>query len=210
MFSQKIHSSGWAIWLGWVLLSTSGWFVVTVLSMLLPTNLDEIFSVAAYNIIWALFLLVLGAVIAATQWLVLRQFFTGAVRWVVAGSLGMMVGQMVAFPLKLRDLYVGTSGFQLDEISYGAVLGGFLGFTQWLVMRTWVRRAGWWVLGSTIGWTLGMTVGEFLPLNWNSSSASIIYGTITTAIPIALTGVVLVLLLKTGLHIEPRLGISTG
>lgn len=195
MFSQKIHSSGWAIWLQWVLLSMSGWFAVTILSMRLPINLDETLPPAAFTIIWALMLLALGAVIAAVQWLLLRGYFSGAVRWIIFSGMGMMVGQMVAFPLKLRDLYVGTSGFQLDEIAYGAVLGILLGFAQWLVMRTWMRRAWLWVVGSTIGWTLGMTVGEFLPLNWNSSSASIFYGTITTAIPIALTGVVLVMLL---------------
>ncbi len=210
MFSQKNILTGWTFWLKWVLLSISGWFVVTILTMLLPINLAESMSDIAFYFIWALALLTLGGVIAAAQWLILRQYFTGAMRWIVVSSVGMMVGQMVAFPLKLRDIYIGTSGFQLDEIAYGAVLGVFLGAVQWLVMRTWVPSAGWWVISSAVGWTLGMTVGELLPLNWNSAYAGIIYGITTEIIPLAVTGATLVMLLKNTLHTLPIVGMNTG
>ena len=39
-------------------------------------------------------------------------------------------------------------------------------------------------------------VGEILPLNWSNSSASVIYGTITEAMPITVTGFALVILLQ--------------
>ena len=180
-----------------------GWFVVKILSMLLPNNLDEFLSVTALYIIWALMLLTLGAVIAATQCLVLRRYFTGAVRWVAVSGVGMMVGQLVAFPLKLRDLYIGISGFQLDEIAYGTILGILLGTAQWLVLRTWVGHARWWILASAVGWTLGMTAGELIPLNWTSSFSGIIYGLITEGIPITVSGITLVLLLNNALLKPP-------
>lgn len=210
MNRQKSIHSDWAIWLQWVLFSMSGWFVITTLITLLPANLGELLSDTEYYIIWASVLLILGAVIAATQWLVLRRYFSGVARWIVVSSVGFMVGQLVAFPLKIRDLYVGTSGFQLDEIAYGATLGILLGISQWFVMRTWVNHAGWWVLGSAIGWTLGMTAGKLIPLNWNSSFAGITYGTITEGIPIAVTGVILVILLQNPLLKTPKVDENAG
>jgi len=180
----------------WVVLTMLGWVAVTSLSMLLPVNFDVLFSGPAFYIVWALVLFILGAGVALIQWLVLRRYFVGAVRWVVASGMGMLVGSMAAFPLKLRDLYLRLSGIQLDEILYGAVFGLIIGLIQWLVFRIWVKSAGWWVVGCTLGWRLGMAVGEILPLNWNSAHASIIYGLVTDAIPVAITGITLVVLIQ--------------
>ncbi len=203
MFGQKNIYTGWAIWLQWVLLSMSGQLAMIGLSRLLPANLDALLSGAALPIFQALWVLALGAGIAAAQWLVLRRYFAGAVRWIVTGSVGMLIGVMVAFPLKLYDLYVEPSGFQLDEVAYGVVFGFLMGSAQWLVMRTWVHRAGWWVLSSTIGWTLGMAVGEILPLNWNDSGAGFVYGMVTEGIPVAVTGLALVILVQNALDTTP-------
>jgi len=167
--------------------------------------LNSLLSGIPFYAVWALVLFVFGAGIALVQWLVLRRYFACAVRWVVASGMGMLVGQMVAFPLKLWDIYLRPSGIQLDEILYGAVFGFLMGVTQSLVMRTWVKSAGWWIIGCTLGWTLGMLVGEILPLNWNNPSASLIYGTITEAVPIAVMGLALVLLLPISTEAKPDL-----
>lgn len=201
MFGQKHIHRSWTIWLQWMLLTSIGKLVaVTGLNMLLPPNLNTLLSSTTFSIVWALSLLALGAVIAATQWLILRRYFSGAVRWIVASGVGMAIGGIAPFPLKLRDLYVGTSGIQLDEIAYGIFFGFLMGGAQWLVMRTWVKSAGWWVLSSTIGWALGMVVGELLPLNWSSIYAGLVYGVITEGIPVAVTGLALVMLLQNPLN----------
>lgn len=200
--NQKI-SVGWVVWVQWVILSMLGWVAVTGLSLLFPDNLDVLLPGPAFYIVWALVLFIMGAGIALVQWFVLRRYFVRAVWWAISSGMGMLVGTMVAFPLKLRDLYLRPSGIQLDEIMYGAVFGFLMGLIQWLVFRTWVKSAGWWVVGCTLGWSLGMTVGEILPLNWSSSSASIIYGTLTEAIPIAVTGFALVILLRNPVRSTP-------
>ncbi len=210
MFGQKNIYTGWVIWLQWVLLTMLGWLAATGLSMLMPANLDMLLSSTAFSIFQALVILALGAGIAAIQWLVLRRYFSGAVRWIVASSVGMLIGGMVAFPLKLRDLYVGPSGFQLDELAYGAVFGVLMGSAQWLVVRTWVHHAGWWVLSSTIGWTLGMAVGELFPLDWNRSYAGLVYGMTTEGIPAAVTGLTLVILLQNALDTTPIVNKDAG
>ena len=57
----------------------------------------------------------------------------------------MVIATFVAFPLKLRDWYIGPSGFQLDEIAYGLLFGFLIGVVQWIVMYGWVQDAAWWV-----------------------------------------------------------------
>jgi hypothetical protein len=197
MADQKPIQSNWIIWLQWMLLtSTSKLVVIASAIVLLSPNWNTLWSINALNVVWALSLFAFGAFIAATQWLLLRHYFSGAMRWIVAGGVGMVIGGFLAFPLKLRDLYIDSSGFQLDEIAYGVAFGFLMGAAQWFVMRSWVRGAGRWVLSSTIGWALGMTAGELLPRNWSSTSAGLVYGMVTEGIPVAITGLALVVLLQ--------------
>ena len=40
----------------------------------------------------------------------------------------------------------------------GLALGAILGVPQWLVLRHYVLKAGWWVLANALAWMLGMVV----------------------------------------------------
>lgn len=40
----------------------------------------------------------------------------------------------------------------------GLVLGPILGVPQWLTLRRYVPKAGWWVLANALAWMLGMVV----------------------------------------------------
>lgn len=42
-----------------------------------------------------------------------------------------------------------------------ALFGGPLGILQWLVLRKQVRRSGWWIAATAIGWAVGYAVGWF-------------------------------------------------
>lgn len=211
MFDRKYIQTKWAIWLQWVLLtSLSKLLVIPVVSKLLPPNWETRFSGWVFYVVWGLLLFAIGAIIAATQWWMLRQYFSGALRWIVASGAGMLIGAFVAFPLKLRDWYLGPSGFQLDEIAYGIVFGFLVGGAQWFVMRLWVQGAGWWVLSSTIGWALGMTIGELLPLNWSSSYAGLVYGVVTEGIPVVVTGFALMILIQMDLKPASPMDNGTG
>ena len=199
MSGKRDTNAGWITWLQWILLTTLGWLAAMGLSTLLPANLHTFLSPIA--MIFLVFVtLAWAAGIAALQWLALRRYFSGAVKWILASSAGMLIGSVVAMPLKLRDWYIGPSGFQLDEVAYGFVFGILLGAAQWLALRTWVHNSGWWIVSNTVGWTLGMTVGELLPLNWNSTCASFVYTMVTEIIPTAVIGVALVMLLRNPLH----------
>jgi hypothetical protein len=68
------------------------------------------------------------------------------VRWVVASGVGAAIGLQIAASV------ASITG----PVGYGVVLGAFVGSSQWLVLRTRVARAGWWVLGSAGALSLGV------------------------------------------------------
>jgi hypothetical protein len=193
-------SGGRALGLWWVLATMVGWLLPVGLGMLLPAGLDTRLSPAASFVFRLLVVVALGAAIAATQWLVLRRWFSGAATWLVAGGVGVCIGTAAGLPLKLLDLYVGRSLFQLDEVAYGAVFGAVLGAVQWLALRRWVRRSGWWIVASTAGWMFGMMASMLLPLDWASKYANLAYTLAQAGIAAAVTGAALVALLRNPLQ----------
>lgn len=129
---QQRPAFDWLLWLKWVLASTLGW----VAAVLLPTNIAFTF----------------GAAIGAAQWVILRSLFRQAGWWIVGSTVGWALGQVLitaVFPVQ-------------DMFLQGAVLGGTLGLAQWLVLRRWVHRAGWWIIVSAVGWSAGPVLGASL------------------------------------------------
>jgi hypothetical protein len=134
-----------------------------------------------YNVLgdWLDFLflgIVPGIGVGVLQWLVLRRRVSGAGWWVLASAAagyGILAG------------FIGYS----ESLSFGALLrftgvvalgGAVTGILQWLVLRGKVSRAGWWVLASTVGWALGMTVTRAIP-----------WGVDDVILPLVVTGAVL-------------------
>ncbi len=141
-----------------------GWFAAGVALVLLSTG----GSFAADTInegMWSVFgdainenwlLLVVGAVarwliagllMGFGQWLVLRHWVDRARWWILASgagwagasALGMTTG--LIFIEELRWEIVGWA-LMLPVLFLG------VGLFQWLLLRRWVRRAGWWLLAS--------------------------------------------------------------
>jgi hypothetical protein len=197
MLIQAVNNTKWATWLRWVFLTMLGWLVFTVSPMLL-TDLNIVLS----SLVLIPISVLLVAVIVTLQWLVLRPYSFSAREWILAGTAGMVVGSMVALPLKLEDWYVSQTLFQLDEVAYGAIFGLVLGTLQWFAIRARLRRAGWWISGSVAGWSLGMVVGQLLPLDWDRAMAGAIYQLVIAFVSAVVTGVTLSLLLRHA-HLVP-------
>ena len=130
-------------------------------------------------VVWAGYLGVAwGAIlVGGLEWLVLRRHVARAIRWVLACFGAVAVVGVVVFGVGAFD---ADAGWVVGTGIFGTVAGVF----QWLVLKGQVPRAGWWVLASTVGWVVGIPVGE--ELGWNGLGAG--YGLIT--------GMVLVLLLR--------------
>jgi hypothetical protein len=108
-----------------------------------------------------------GGVVGYAQWRVLRRPLpmVRARSWVgatvlgalVAWSLGMLPSTVVSMGGQAGgEPPIGT-GLQLVLAAVmGFFLGPVLGVPQWVVLRRFVRRAGWWVLANSIAWAAGM------------------------------------------------------
>ena len=85
----------------------------------------------------------------------------------------------------------------------GFGLGVMMGFAQWIVLRQYVLRAGWWILFSALGWAGGMTV-IFAGMNVipdSASTALIVMMSVASAVAMgatfaAITGIGLIWLLR--------------
>jgi hypothetical protein len=79
---------------------------------------------------------------------------------------------------------VGMVNADVGWIGGVSLFGTVVGVLQWLVLRRQVARAGWWVLASTVGWVVGMPLGDSV----GGPALGAAYG--------AITGTALVLLLR--------------
>jgi hypothetical protein len=112
-----------------------------------------------------------GSVVGTAQWLVLRRPLV-RMRW-RAWALATALGAGIAWTLGMIPstfLFSGTDTGTAapSEVSdlmiyalaagMGLVLGIILGASQWLVLRHYVSKAGWWVLANALAWMAGMVV----------------------------------------------------
>ncbi len=89
---------------------------------------------------------VIGAVVGILQWIVLRPLVREDGWWVPASAAGWAGGAaLVTFVLRPENPVLAP-----------AIIGAGMGLAQWLVLRWQVYRAWWWIVLSTLGWTLGM------------------------------------------------------
>jgi hypothetical protein len=99
--------------------------------------------------------LIVGAVIGAAEWFVLRQRVSWL--WIPATIVGMAIGLVAG--AALVDYGIGRGDLAL----MGAVNGLAVGTTQALVLaRHWVRGALWWAIANPPAWALGWFVSSYV------------------------------------------------
>lgn len=91
---------------------------------------------------------VMGLVLGAAQWLVLRSHINGAGWWILATGLGWAAGFPAGAELANRAGLVSI----LFGLLAGLTTGAALGLLQWLVLRRHATQAFWWVPVSIFAW----------------------------------------------------------
>jgi hypothetical protein len=87
-------------------------------------------------------------------------------RWTLISLIGFLLSFIGAFALGTlvgllavwRGVVGLNFGISLAAALAGVLVGGAIGFVQWLLVRRHLARSGWWILGSAIGAGVGAAV----------------------------------------------------
>ena len=146
-----------------------------------------------------------GSIVGGLQWLVLRRPIP-ELRWrewatatgvgaAFAWALGMIPSTVISFMSEQAP--VGNDqGFAPAEwavlllaAAMGAILGAVLGGAQWVALRRYAPRAGWWIAANAVAWAAGMTL-VFVGTGFIPESGVMTAGAMATLIVwVALAGI---------------------
>ncbi|MGI8912779.1 MAG: hypothetical protein ACR2JY_03130 [Chloroflexota bacterium] len=172
--ARRSATTGWLLldqrlvpWLWWILAGIGGW--AGLLVIMYASFLRYGVSAGNAGVAELVSRLIIGGVLAgatvgAAQWLVIRRYLQASREWVVATTAGWCVGALLAeallFPIVAGHVQIGWPGDTvLRGGEFGLVVGAVMGIAQWRVLRREVAHAGWWILASALGWSLGWLVG---------------------------------------------------
>lgn len=169
--------SPWHIWRQWVaanmLAELAGLGGSAVIGALIFPRLGNTISSA---IILALLMILCGTflegvLVGLLQWRVLRDPFPTMPRgsWVratavgaaIAWALGMIpstVMNLTTTPGNAAPAEPGSLVVFSLAAAMGLLLGPVLALPQWVVLRHYVRHAGWWIPANALAWAAGMVV----------------------------------------------------
>jgi len=93
-------------------------------------------------------------------WMI-AQIVTGALSWAII-SMGLGVAT-TPMPISAQEVVVLPLELSLVIIALaGLVAGAVAGLGQWLAVRAYLERSGWWVLAATLAWGLTAVLGPGL------------------------------------------------
>jgi len=163
----------WGIWRRWVVANAVGeaiglgcTLLLTIFLAATATNVLGPIGFAALAVLGGT--VIEGLIVGTTQWLVLqdplpklswrRWALATAVGACIAWALGVLPGTMM--PVDAGASPASMSGLAIDGLAFvmGLVLGPILSVPQWLVLRLYLHRTGWWMLANALAWACGMVV----------------------------------------------------
>lgn len=194
------------LWLQWIVANALGELLglgtVGVMGLLITSKLGESVSRES-TIFFALLMIILGAfegaVIGLAQWLVLRRIVNrlSSRSWVLASLMGAVsawiLGMLPSTIISLSSQEKSSSPdfneaqIMLLAVVMGMVLGIILALPQWMVLRKYTWRAGWWFGANSIAWAFGMPL-VFLVAGTVTEGAAIFQIIVTMLLTIAAAG----------------------
>lgn len=153
---------GRLLWLGWICAGAIGWGAAPPVNALLSGVLIRF--VAPHG--WTMTMLNAGVVLVAAQgvalalaqWLVARRYVRRAGRWAWATvcAAALVVGAMaIAVRGPLYAQWWTYVGIILLE-------GVVMGLAQWLILRPYGARAGWWIVVNAFVWPLAVVAAALV------------------------------------------------
>jgi tetratricopeptide (TPR) repeat protein len=81
--------------------------------------------------------------------------------WVTLTTISVAIGYVLADYI-IRTVPIYIRGEPVIRASYDIIVGTVLGVGQWLILRPYFRRAGWWILASSLGLCLNGIISGFM------------------------------------------------
>jgi hypothetical protein len=138
------------LWRRWVAASTVGLTVGWAVFALITEGLGGPDGTRRNDNAHLLGLLLAGSLVGLLHGAALHRPASKAARAGLGSGLGLAVGYMAGY---------GLGGPPMDFLAGFTLLGLAGGIAQWRLLRRQVRRAGWWVLASTLGFAVGGAAG---------------------------------------------------
>jgi hypothetical protein len=174
--SKQLRGWNWNLWSWWVLANALGEGIglglTFALGFVLFSGVERIagpIAVAGLAILAGTS--IEGLVVGTAQWAVLRHPLARLSwqRWALVTASGAFLAWtlgMIPSTFFLTRADSGTANttpmnlfvFYGLAALMGFALGPILGIPQWLALRHYVQKAGWWVLANAIAWAVGMTI----------------------------------------------------
>ncbi|MCP4412783.1 MAG: hypothetical protein GY808_09490 [Gammaproteobacteria bacterium] len=79
--------------------------------------------------------------------------------WVLVNTISVFIGMLFGF--------TGLGETFLALVVFGITCGGIIGITQWLVLRLYIKQVSWWILATSLGWTIGWIVIDVIINNYS-------------------------------------------
>jgi hypothetical protein len=195
--SPASKHAGWGFWLLWVAASTVGFALGSTAhgnaGKLLTDATPAVIALTVNGGLYPLIATLPGFL----HWLILRRWFPRAGWWVLASGAGSLLGYLVTgWGLGVADTQGETTFARFAVPASMAVAGAAVGTLQWVVLRRWVSRAGWWVLASSISWVVAEYA--YLKLTRASDVRLLLGAAVSGALSGAITGLTLVGLMRSG------------
>lgn len=165
------RKESWQLWRHWVLANLVAELAGLGLAVLVTTAMDWFLMEMSRPIQILLAMLssilsgiVLGLAIGLAQWWVLHRYLPSLVAkyWLIVTGCGLVVGWFVGTVIggavNLNSLNIGMEMVTLGILLLTGILGGLLGFFQWLILRHDLPQASLWILANALAWTLGLVI----------------------------------------------------
>ena len=126
----------------------------------------------------------------------------------LASGAGTLLGYLATgWGLGVADTQGETAFARFAVPSSMVVAGATVGALQWLVLRRWIPRAGWWVLVSSLSWVVAEY--GYLKLTRGNDAHLLMGASVSGALSGAITGLTLMALMRKTRRDKPSPALPT-
>lgn len=152
--STRTSTFGWAFWVRWVVATVIGWVVGMFGAIILSNLVVNLVYHKETNLIVGL---CAGAGVALSQKIAMRRQITLSQAWVWGATIGIGIPDVVA--VILNELSPGTGNAWLTPLLIAG--GAICGLLQIPALRAHASKVYWWVLATTVSWSLAWFISHF-------------------------------------------------